>query len=264
MSLRQAIDYDFPDMAPLSVATSPRSPVVIRRATMAPSSTQAPGLNANGVCVIILAILAIIVLWNMQRSMTGGGYGVLESATSAMKARMGRKADIVAVSEHVNDIFFAKDTAKKIADTAKVQNPTLCTDESCKNYKELKPEDKAKNDAKVKQAIAAKPHALVLVWAPWCGHCHNAMPVVAEAAKHIEDGVILVNSELVSSEMLREGGLAQVTHFPFIMCGGRVFDGPVEKDELKKFADEAKSASATKVDDKPKSPSHDSLNSYFW
>ena len=174
-------------------------------------------VNANGICVIVLAILVIMVLWNMQRSMMmNNGYqqpqkfptyisGMLGRFTSARTSAQARRKD--ANETTIVDQLLSTETNETIksanASETKVYTPTSCTDATCENYKEgVSESEKVKNDTKVLELMQRFPNALILIWAPWCPHCHNAIPLITEAAKKMKTPVILINSELVTSKII--------------------------------------------------------------
>jgi len=80
--------------------------------------------------------------------------------------------------------------------------------------------------------LEAHPHAVVLYWAPWCGHCANALPVFAKAV--VETGVeaAIVNASMVTDDVLES---ARVRHFPFIVAGSDVFEKPVTHENVADF-----------------------------
>lgn len=219
------------------------------RYNFADSAHTPTKMNANGVCVVVLAILVACVMWNMQRSIYHPEYrptamqrvpqyvsGMLNRFTSARQAQTGSGVQQVIdslLSNETNDRIMAANKA-----SINVHNPTVCTDASCENYKTgVSASDKAKNDDAVRAVMKRYPHALVMVWAPWCPHCHNAMPEVIKAAEEIDDPLVLVNSELVTPKMMTgpDAPAGNVSHFPFIAKDKQVFEGSMTAEGIKSF-----------------------------
>ena len=165
-----------------------------------------------------------------------------------------------ASSAGAEDAFLSAETHAAIkACGDKVACPTTCPKGGkCESYKDMTDADKAGYDAAVLSTIKDAPGSLLMIWAPWCPHCHNAMPAVIEAAKKLTGKkLILVNAEMCSSKLLQggEGSIAKVTHFPFITKDEELYQGPMQPDAIAAFASgENKSGPPTR---------DDVLNSYF-
>lgn len=202
---------------------------------------QQSSSSVNSICVIILAVLVGIVLWNMQRN----AYGMLPiGPLGAISSMLGRvtSARITSSATPANDQHLSPDINEKMSAVNNgrtcVINTTHCKDDNCKNFQSMDPSLKAEFDAEVIEAKKKYPKALTFVWAPWCAHCHNAMPTILEAAKELKDPVIMINCEMVSRSMLsKEGVGAQVTHFPFLTCQGKIFNGRMDKMSIKEFVE---------------------------
>jgi len=231
-------------------------------------------VNANGVCVIILAILVVMVLWNMQRSMTMNNYqhqvprfpayisGMLGRFTSARTSTQARREE--ANGATVVDQLLSTETNETIKSAnkvkVKVHNPTSCTDATCENYKEgVSETEKVKNDSKVIELMKKFPNALVLIWAPWCPHCHNAIPLITEDAKKMKTPVVLVNSELVTTKIMTgaDAPAGDVTHFPFIAQNKKLYEGSMDPDAIKAFCDSSAKDSSNEKEEPVTKPTGD-------
>lgn len=63
--------------------------------------------------------------------------------------------------------------------------------------------------------------SIIMIFAPWCGHCHNAMPKLASAASEGSFPVLMINAEAMPVEALTgEKALLNlpVEYFPLIVA----------------------------------------------
>ena len=107
-----------------------------------------------------------------------------------------------------------------IAKGSSVVNLTRCdpADGSCNTLESVQNATKANFGAAVRSFAQANERALYMVFAPWCGHCHKAMPAFMEASKSIALPCALVNAELVSADIVEgASSLLDVKHFPFFV-----------------------------------------------
>lgn len=212
--------------------------------------------SVNSICVIILAVLVGIVLWNMQRNAYGmppiGPFGAISSMLGRVTSARIASPDASSPDKHLNPEINEKLADVNANGRTCVINTTHCKDDECKDFQRMDPSSKAKFDAEVMEAKKKHPDALTFVWAPWCAHCHNAMPTVLEAAKELKDPVIMVNCEMVSRSMLsKEGVGAQVTHFPFLTCRGKIFNGRMDKASIKEFVEGGESEETPPSEEAP-------------
>ena len=218
-------------------------------------------VNGNSVCVLVLAVLVAMVLWNAQRNMTafGSATPLFPGGASSMISRFtsGRKVSLVG-----DDVHLSKETNAKIGAAnktkPKIKNPTLCTTEECKKITE---EQRRKNDAKVRDTLKQCPTALIFIWAPWCPHCHNAMPTVVDAAVEADEEVVLVNSEAVSRDLISgDNAIAEVTHFPFLTKGGKTYEGRMDKASIANFC--GKDADLAAANEPPPPPQEEAKDAF--
>ena len=113
------------------------------------------------------------------------------------------------------------------------------------NVQELTPADFSNKNGQLyikNDTFKGKP-ALIKFYAPWCPHCHTAMPAVIDASLESEHAFAIVNSELIDPKTL-QGDIFQVTHFPYICRQEKknnettmtVFKGSPTKEEILKFS----------------------------
>ena len=265
----------FSDMPYMDAAPPRRETYVVRADWDDDQPTRGSPPDASSVCVVLLAILITIILWNMHRTTAASAaYGAERRAApwgfaSAMRARApslrksgvasarnakpagaaaeaaapAKPAPTPAATPSADDALLDKEVQGKMKESG-VQNLTPCAQ---KDYKSVPTSEKAKNDESVKRFVDAHPDAILLIWAPWCPHCHKAMPAVAEAAGKVKEDVptALVNAEMVSPSLISgtDGkSVAKVTHFPFLMRAGakEVHDGPMTADAIVDFARKGK------------------------
>ena len=104
--------------------------------------------------------------------------------------------------------------------------------------KEVNDNEKETNDLKVKNYINDHPDCVMMVFAPWCAHCKTAMPHFTEARKKTATPMALINSNMVSQQLLAND--LQVTHFPFIFrktqSSTEIFKGRADTDTIAEFA----------------------------
>ena len=73
-----------------------------------------------------------------------------------------------------------------------------------------------------------------IFFAPWCGHCKNAMPEFIKAAKS-NNKIKLINSDDPNSKVLMDQ--YKINAFPTIQkASGEKFNGKPDADSLNKFA----------------------------
>lgn len=125
---------------------------------------------------------------------------------------------------------------------AKCDNLTFCKkgDPTCEDFKNVTHQYKYKKTAEVRDYFNNHHNVVVLIFAPWCPHCHTALPKFMAASDEMKKhrDVAIINAEMVDRELMGE---LQVTHFPYIFAEDRknkrkVHKGKVSEEELIKFA----------------------------
>lgn len=126
----------------------------------------------------------------------------------------------------------------------KCKNLTECIegDGECHDFKNVAANFKKSTTEKVHEYLDTHPNMLILVYAPWCPHCHTALPEFMKVVDEVKDtvDVAILNAEMVERELL---GTMNITHFPYIakckdgMKSGthEVYRGAPKSEELIKF-----------------------------
>ena len=94
--------------------------------------------------------------------------------------------------------------------------------------------------------LKTHPEAVVMIFAPWCDHCHRAMPGLGEAVSATGFPALMVNAEAVPRALLQgDTALYQCEYFPTFLAkkGDKVVaaKSPAEAAQLLVAASEAKS-----------------------
>lgn len=84
-------------------------------------------------------------------------------------------------------------------------------------YKAMTEEEKMSAKKSLDALLASHDKVVMMIFAPWCGHCHTNMPVFDVAASHASSDVlfVFVNAEaLPRSAWSGEGKLLDLAYFP--------------------------------------------------
>ena len=83
-------------------------------------------------------------------------------------------------------------------------------------YTKMTEEEKKANGEIVKSWLKKNKTGVVMFFAPWCGHCHKAMPLFGETAKQSKVPFLMVNAETVPRSLLSGGtdSVIQIEYFP--------------------------------------------------
>lgn len=217
--------------------SSGRPPINVHRvAVNEPVSvpySMSPGEGGFSMCSVVIGVVVVfLVLWLLTRT-TGCARSVqrvVPTVVNGMRAMVSAKKTSVATEKgndhHIKaDASLVKATGCKPGETNCVHNLTPCTDESCKDFKSVPSDAKKKMDKNVTDFLSKHPRTMIMIYAPWCPHCHTAMPKFMEASKECDMPFALVNAELVSPTMLQgEGALFNVQFFPYILKRDKVGD----------------------------------------
>lgn len=195
----------------------------------------------SGSCVLPLVIIFIVIMLmamshhpTCQQRMQQVP-GMVMTATSGMKTfieskfnKVSAKQGTVVVDKYVKDA------------EGKAVNLTKCdsNDPKCNDFeKSIDPEFKKEKTEVCRKYLTENPNIFVLVYAPWCPHCHSAIPKFMTASNSMSSRVkpVIINAELVERELLHQMG---VTHFPFMKMNGNVYRKAPEPEELVKFSQE--------------------------
>ena len=118
----------------------------------------------------------------------------------------GRKSHMMGTDCHAKTDF---------SDTA-INNLTHCSenDKSCNDFKNVSDDHAIKNGDKLVEFDKEHPNVLYMVYAPWCPHCHKAMPNFVEASKKSNVPFALINAELMPHSLIQgdESIVMEVSH----------------------------------------------------
>lgn len=184
-------------------------------------------------CKMVTSIIIIFLVIVILSSVIGGC--AYKRRTADMYVS-GMKAE---VEEEVKDVHLPSVTFDKDC-----QNLTACkeNDTTCSDIKTVSDELKIANAHKIVQKVEEHNRTMIMIYAPWCPHCHRAMPNFVEASKVNPDiQYMVINAELVPRTLLTES--FKVSHFPFIIKkqvgkSDAVFKANPTKEALLAFEDE--------------------------
>lgn len=163
-----------------------------------------PKMTGNNACVAIMAVLVLLVLWNLhskpfEMSMPSSGSSYVQSMFSRLRsARSGSQEKATAKGKP--DFYFSPECHGKEGD---VHNLTCCppesNDEQCQDWTNATAKLKASNAVAVREFVKSHEDkgCAVLFFAPWCPHCGTFLPVFMEVAKELKIEAAVVNCELV-------------------------------------------------------------------
>lgn len=181
--------------------------------------------------ILLVVILGVLAAQFIYDKLTNSHR--ISDFISTMKSKVGKDKSAPPNTKKVtHDAHMKSDeTLKK----SKVQNLTPCdpNDSTCSDIKKVTTEVKNKSDEEILNFLLENDDAIIMVYAPWCGHCHNAMPHLHKASEKSSIPCALINAELVSEELLA-GKVFDVKYFPFIVR--RTKKG--ETIEIKAFEDQ--------------------------
>lgn len=182
--------------------------------------------------LIIGVVILVVVVLMMSFKDCKRGFSDLMSHSSIS----GKKSHTKGVDCHAKTDF----------SDFKVENLTHCseTDSKCKDFKKVDETLKIQNGSKLKEFDESNTNVMYMVYAPWCPHCHTALPKFCEASKKSDVKFALVNAELVPPTLLQgKDALLSVTHFPFLCHKNKeknileVFKGAPTAENIVAFAE---------------------------
>lgn len=213
------------------------------------------------ICAVILGIVLCYLVLNHQRRSSG------YESIPATAARWASVAVGHVVSARAAKCQYLTEEAN--AALVKAPNVRLLTPspEGEKGYEGLTDAEKQANDDKVMRFVETHPGSTLFIFAPWCPHCHGAMPLFLAAAKLVGGDMAIVNAEMCSAHLLR-GGLANVTHFPFVCKRGgdgevAVLDKALTKEAIAEFASAPVQTAAPTAVPSPSTPAASALDAAF-
>lgn len=194
--------------------------------------------KSSGSCGMILIIVVIIVVAMLSKcspphhmsEMVSGLKTKIESKIMPQLRHFGRSAKIAETV--TTDDAYVKNPMNNVLNLT----PCEAGDALCANFKQVDSTYKSKTTESAMKLLKQHPDSIVMCYAPWCPHCHNAVPEYCEASKGVKDKCLLINAEMVDQSVLK---MLNVTHFPFIAKrhGGKqeVFKGPPVQKHIHEF-----------------------------
>ena len=186
--------------------------------------------NTTSLCgMVVVGILAVVLFTSMDCRPMGSSYALHEKASTATKAML------TSISARAVKSTDGKSSMLQNAKTKYKQDLDLfeCSKDN--------PADKAQCQKEVMAYLAKHKNVMMLIFAPWCSHCHTMMPRFADACKRHNVRGVMVNAE----SMADLSALHAVEYFPTIL----VFKGG---DDKKEVSNPEEAAEAVKGTDKDK------------
>lgn len=149
-----------------------------------------------------IAVLVLYMTVLQPRQPIMGPNGRTASVTGMISTMVGNvSARIAAMTA---DTEF--DTAAKVYSSVKDSTIQLIDAQDASNnpeaYKTLSNESKEKNGTRVHEWMKAHKNGIIMIFAPWCGHCHNAMGSLSEVVRKTGYPCLMLNAETVPTHML--------------------------------------------------------------
>lgn len=168
------------------------------------------------------AIVIVLVLYAPKiRSEIPGTQAATTATSTAASIARGISARIAGNSGD-SDTVKAVDKAESTGGTLKEDIANAKTiEQSSSNkdaYKSMSDDEKKKVEATTRKLIKKHDKLIVMLFAPWCPHCHDMMPVMAKTAK-ANPGVnfLFVNAEtLPRSAFQGDDAIFNLEYFPSV------------------------------------------------
>ena len=206
-----------------------------------------PGISICAVLIGIIVFLAMFWIFSQSTSCHKYRQGFVNGMRAVTK---GKPSEVLALSSkdhHLKlDDELCRTTICRPGETNCLTNLTECIGDNCKDIKNICPKYRKSADTAVAAFAKNNKVSMLMIYAPWCPHCHTAMPKFFEAAKKSKCPYAIINAELVSPDLLRgENALFDVKFFPYIIRreqkGGEasdtVFKGAPSVEEYVKFSE---------------------------
>lgn len=202
-------------------------------------------------CCTMCGLLAIFVIFAMSGRQSTGLHDYrnkmvpvfvssMKTAFSTIQNKINNTStkQISAKNATVVNPVETTDTFSQTPNDEILTNLTPCGDGEICAEQDVEDDEKKSNDDKVKAYMNSNPNHVMFIFAPWCGHCKTAMPEFCAARKETDTPLAIVNSNMVSRDLLSSD--FNVTHFPFIVkkttSTTEVFKGKAIKENLVDFA----------------------------
>ena len=162
-------------------------------------------MNLISPCVLIGLVIVVYVCWQQSNMSTGSRsypmkYG--SSAMSAMKAMVSKQHKPEQVAK----------SAKKYTPKGETTPSTLKLIE----VDEITPKNKEKCTEELHKLLSTEKDLIIFVFAPWCAHCHNMMPLFRLVAN--DRNAVMVNGDCLTDEMMSgKDLLPTIEYFPTLL-----------------------------------------------
>lgn len=110
---------------------------------------------------------------------------------------------------------------------------------TCKDgdWKNLKNEERARIDGALRNFLNANENVVIMVYAPWCPHCHQAMPKFAKMQRGLRGGMkmCIVDAESCDRATFTQGSPTMIhplQYFPTFLIKSKGEDGTVKYTEI--------------------------------
>lgn len=162
-------------------------------------------------CAVLIGVAVILLLlWLYRNYIIDNRHPPCRDQRSVVSTMLAQAAP----TNHGNDVHLKVDPAT----VTNVHNLTPCNDSTCKDYKSMPAADKQAHSHNVREFMKQHDRVMLFVYAPWCPHCHNAMPAYFDAASKSDIPFALLNAELVHPDVLSgETRVCDVKYFPTIV-----------------------------------------------
>lgn len=152
------------------------------------------------VCVGIAAWLVYTTLTrqspNPLHSLVPSCAGMVSNLSGAVSARIAGATGKGPVDANTKLGAVARGVAKLVD----------CKKPGAEAWREMTDGDKRECEREAREWLAAHPIAVVMIFAPWCGHCHTAMPTFASTVGDAGVDALLINAEALPQTALSGDG----------------------------------------------------------
>lgn len=112
-----------------------------------------------------------------------------------------------ATTDTQKDTFVSDDPSKNYAKLGGAQGPILVIEKVDEDgttvpKEQLTEDDKVATVSRLKEVLATHDKCLVIMFAPWCGACHNLMPKIAESWGAHHPPLLMVNGDCMTETMM--------------------------------------------------------------
>lgn len=191
--------------------------------SLAPLKYQKPGCQSDNASMCMMIAVAAIVFYitsiptARRHPMYRGGVEALSSMAAVVESAVTTVKDTIVGDSPVSLTVDASTVYKDLVEgVSLIDVPKANTNAMA--FQTASDEEKEDVHDKLVQWLQVHPRAMIMIFAPWCRHCHNAMPTFVERAKVIKaSGIdsLMINAEaLPRSTFMGDKALLQCEYFP--------------------------------------------------